>query len=106
MANKEGVWLSIIEYSQIKNVSISTIRRHIKANILKHKEEKGKYFVYTTKVAEKTDGLTKEVFELKLENERLNDEVKNLTEQLNEMKMLVQIYEAGKKEMNPPELPC
>ncbi len=111
MATKEGVWLSILDYSQYKKVSISTIRRHIKSNILKTKEVDGKYFIYVPdveKVSIKEEG---EILRLKLEIEFLKHEMKRLQEDNNELKMLVELYEHNNKSnmrMNsdlPPELP-
>ena len=102
MATTEGVWLSILDYSQYKNISISTIRRHIKSNIVKSKEVEGKYFIYVPdveKVSLKSEG---ETLRLKLEIEFLKLEIKKLQEENNEYKMLVDLYET---QNNPPELP-
>ena len=38
-------WLSLTEYSQKYNVSISTLRRRIRANAITVKLEEGKYFI-------------------------------------------------------------
>ncbi|MEI6093272.1 MAG: hypothetical protein WCQ47_06275 [bacterium] len=38
-------WLQITEYSLRKGISVSTIRRKIKSNTIKHKIENGKYFI-------------------------------------------------------------
>ncbi len=115
MNASEGVWLSINDYSRYKNVSISTIRRHIKNNILKYKEENGKYFIY----ASSTDKLRlreeEELLRTKLALEELRCQVRRLREENNELRMLVDIYEtstlatASIKENStlefPPELP-
>jgi hypothetical protein len=93
MTNLEGIWLSIIDYSQYRNTSISTIRRHIKNNILKYKEENGKYFIYvpsSEKIKIKEDS---EVLKFRLELEEIKNELKNLREENNELKMLVALYE-------------
>ena len=42
----EGKWLSVLEFAAHKKKSISTVRRYIKANRVKHKEENGKYFIF------------------------------------------------------------
>lgn len=105
MATKEGVWLSISDYSQYKKISVSTIRRHIKSNIVKSKEEDGKYFIYIPdgeKISQKSEG---EILRLKLEIEFLKREIKNLQEENNEYKMLVELYEAKPMNELPPELP-
>ena len=105
----EGVWLSINDYSRYKNVSISTIRRHIKNNILKHKEENGKYFIYV----QSTDKLRlreeEEILRIKLESELLRSQIRQLREENNELKILVDLYESQNlKPMRvelPPEIP-
>ncbi|MBY0516084.1 MAG: hypothetical protein K2P81_04200 [Bacteriovoracaceae bacterium] len=96
MANMDGTWLSIIEYSQIKKVSISTIRRHIKANLLKWKEEDGKYLIWTSstpnEISQKQEA---ESLRLKLELERLRQSNRILQEELSEAQMLIKLYETN-----------
>ncbi|MCM2350256.1 MAG: hypothetical protein NDI69_09550 [Bacteriovoracaceae bacterium] len=101
----EGVWLSINDYSRYKNVSISTIRRHIKTNILKHKEENGKYFIYvpSTEKVKLREG--EEVLRVKLEVELLRTQIRQLREENNELKMLIEIYEKQSIKNQPAELP-
>ena len=107
----EGVWLSIADYSRYKNVSISTIRRHIKNNILKHKEENGKYFIYVPSTEKLRLREEEEILKVRLELELLRSKLRQLREENNELKMLVDIYEKdSKKPMStipdlPPELP-
>ena len=108
----EGVWLSINDYSRYKNVSISTIRRHIKNNILKHKEENGKYFIYVPSTENLRLREEEEVLKVKLELELLRSQLRQLREENNELKMLVDIYEKESKTQSkivnselPPELP-
>lgn len=108
-----GVWLSINDYSRYKDVSISTIRRHIKNNILKYKEENGKYFIYVPSTEKLRLREEEEVLKIKLETELLRTQIRRLREENNELRMLVEIYE--KQSMNkaaatptmelPPEIP-
>lgn len=105
----EGVWLSINDYSRYKNVSISTIRRHIKNNILKHKEENGKYFIYVPSTEKLRLREEEEILRIKLETELLRSQIRQLREENNELKMLVDLYESqNMKSMRvelPPEIP-
>lgn len=109
MQTTEGVWLPITDYSSYKKVSISTIRRHIKANILKFKEQDGKYFIYVAQSERIKLKEEEEILKLRLENELL----KNLNNQLSEenigLKMLVDVYEKKHdtqfESIEPPELP-
>lgn len=111
MNANEGVWLSINDYSRYKNVSISTIRRHIKNNILKYKEENGKYFIYVPSTEKLRLRGEEETLKIKLEVELLRSEVRQLREENNELKMLVEIYEKQTPRNAtilpdlPPELP-
>ncbi len=110
MIATEGVWLSINDYSRYKNVSISTIRRHIKTNILKHKEENGKYFIYVPSSEKLRIREDEELLRVKLELELFKVQNKKLREENNELKMLVDLYEKEKssrttKHDSPPELP-
>jgi len=94
--SNEGAWLSITDYSQYKNISISTIRRHIKSNLLRYKEESGKYLIFVPskeKIKIKEEG---EILKLRLEVEEIKENLKKLKEENNELKMLVELYEAGK----------
>ena len=106
----EGVWLSITDYSRYKCVSISTIRRHIKNNILKYKEENGKYFIYTPSVEKVKLREEEEVLRIRLETELLRSKLRQLREENNELRMLVEIYEKETLQFNkpietPPEIP-
>lgn len=105
----EGVWLSINDFSRYKNVSISTIRRHIKNNILKHKEENGKYFIYVPSAEKLRLREEEEILKIKLESELLRTQIRQLREENNELKMLVDLYEnQNMKSMRvelPPEIP-
>lgn len=85
--NQEGIWLSILEYASAKKTSISTIRRSIKAGHLKYREEKGKYFIWTNRIAGKEDAL------LKAEIESLRKENRKLQEEISDLKTLLSAYE-------------
>lgn len=103
MTTTEGVWLSISDYSRYKNVSISTIRRHIKSNILKYKEENGKYFIYVPSAERVKVKEEEELLRAKLEIELLKTQMRQLQEENSELKMLVELYEGSQNQ--PPVLP-
>lgn len=106
----EGIWLSISDYSRYKAVSVSTIRRHIKNNILKYKEEDGKYFIYTPSLEKVKLREDEEILRAKFEIELLKSEIRQLQEENSELRMLVDIYENNNsnpviiKDI-PPEIP-
>ena len=106
----DGKWLSILEFAAYKKKSISTVRRYVKANRVKHKEVQGKYYIWVKNYISNHTAEEKEVLELKLEAERLKKEVRELREENTELKMLVQLYESGQmiSQTNndlPPEIP-
>ncbi len=41
-----GQWLSLMEYATRNDVSLSTLRRHIKASKVRYKTENGRYFIW------------------------------------------------------------
>ena len=106
--NQEGYWLSILEYSNFKGVSISSIRRYIKAGRVKSKKDDGKYFIFVPKekYIPQSEQIEKENLRLKLELDHLERENKTLKEELEDCKMLISVYEGHKANKNgPPELP-
>lgn len=107
----EGIWLSILEYSQLKNISVSTVRRYIKADRVKYTKEDGKFSIFMTsenykrfKGSENDDS---EMLELKLRIQELEIKNKSLRLENDELKMLVDIYEGSKvsAKIELPELP-
>ena len=102
----EGKWLSILEYAAFRKKSISTVRRYIKANRVKHKEDCGKYYIWTKNFNNNVTQGEKDQLEVRFENERLKKENRILKEELAELRMLIGIYESEKKKLPiPPELP-
>lgn len=88
--NQDGLWLSILDYASLKKISISTIRRSIKAGHIKYKEENGKYLIWTKEI-----NVQKEELSLKMENEFLKKRNRELEEEINDLRMLMQVYESG-----------
>lgn len=105
----EGKWLSVLEFAAYKKKSISTVRRYIKANRVKFKEDAGKYLIWVKDFREINIGAEKEILEIKLENERLKKENQDLKNEIYEAKMLIELYENGhmlpRQSHNLPELP-
>ena len=99
--NQDGIWLSILDYASAKKTSISTIRRSLKAGHLKYREENGKYFIWTKEI--KTE-YSNEKIELahKLELEFLKRQNRELQEEVNDLKMLLSVYENQSTESLPP----
>lgn len=99
--NQEGIWLSILDYANVKKTSISTIRRSIKAGHLKFKEENGKYFIWTREV--KVEALSeKSALAHKLEIEFLHRQNRELQQEIEDLKMLLSVYENQQLPQLPP----
>jgi predicted site-specific integrase-resolvase len=103
-----GIWLSILDYAQFKGTSISTIRRYIKGGRLKTKVEEGKYFIcvpaerYQKKNEEGKSVDEREHLSLRLENERYKMQVRQLQEEILDLKTLLHVYESPKIFELPP----
>ena len=91
----EGKWLSILEYATYKKKSVSTVRRYVKANRLKLKEENGKYYIWVKNYISAQTLNEKDQLGLKFELERSKKENIALKEELAEVKMLIALYEQG-----------
>lgn len=99
--NQDGIWLSILDYASAKKTSISTIRRAIKAGHVKYKEENGKYLIWTREV--KADIANEKIeLSLKLEVEFLKRKNRELQEEVNDLKMLLTVYETTPSFELPP----
>lgn len=103
MMQDNGIWLSILEYAQLKNISISTVRRYIKAERVKFKKENGKFLISMSQenyLRNKANHVTDEAntLELKLKIQELELKLKSLKLENDELRMLVDIYENKKVE--------
>ena len=106
--NNQGDWLSIIDYSVQTGLSISTLRRRIKQDKIEFQEIGGKYFIRAEAIkseAKNEDQRTENLF-LHLEIEKLQRQMQILREENNDLKMLVDLYESEKAELQMiPQLP-
>ena len=108
----EGHWLTIPEYSDYREKSISTVRRYIKSNQVQHKLDDGKYYIFVSdeNYQKKKNFQDKEEMGLRFKLMELESRVRSLEEENNDLKMLVQIYELEKREetiekVQLPEIP-
>lgn len=93
--SSSGKWVSILDYSRIKEISVSTIRRYIKANRVESRLVDGKYQIFISEaLLDKANDENKEILKLKFENEELKRINKRLVEENNDLKTLVMYYES------------
>ncbi|EQC43399.1 hypothetical protein [Bacteriovorax sp. Seq25_V] len=96
-------WMTITEYSTLKNISVSTIRRYIRHKKVESKFVDGKYFIQCDEVTEQKTTLNEHFY--KNEIAMLKLRLKLLEEENNEYKMLVKLYEREKISEELPQLP-
>lgn len=92
-----GTWMTIQEYSNYREVSISTIRRYIKNKQIVFKKEDGKYLIHVSEIAQKVknESIERKSLESKLEIEELKREINKLREENDDLKSLINILEAN-----------
>lgn len=93
-----GQWLPLIEYSMKSGVSLSTIRRKIKANSIPFKLEKGKYLILFSGDEFASMAGLKPVnsSENSNQNQKIRSQeerIRQLEQELDEMALLVQTLE-------------
>ena len=81
-----GHWLSLMDYANQNDVSLSTLRRHIKAQKVRYKTENGRYFLWSNSISPSTESPLSLVEELKLQLRMAHEEIA-------ELKTLVAFYE-------------
>lgn len=79
------MWISLMDYAARKGVSLSTLRRYIKAEKIKYKLEAGRYLIYCD------DSLTPEAPAPSVA--KLQNDLRSAREEVEELKMLVALYE-------------
>ena len=101
----KGLWVDVVGYARLTGKSISTIRRYIKANRIKHKFEKGKFYIFVPDEGTtfQRDSLETKFVQLKLENRQLRERLNKIEEERRDLEMLIQIYE--KRNSPPAEIP-
>lgn len=77
-----GQWLSLMEYATRNDVSLSTLRRHIKASKVRYKSEHGRYLIWD-------DGDASPGAQM----EELKHQLQKAREEIAELKTLVAFYE-------------
>lgn len=87
----EDKWLSIQEYAQYTNKSISTVRRYIKKNKVRSEDRDGKYYILVKNYAPEASRECEQ--EMSDEIMSLKKRLMVTQEELYEAKMLISIYE-------------
>jgi len=103
-----GDWLPLMEYAMRKGVSLSTLRRYIKAKKVEYRLEDGRYLLWDAEaqpgdrrlspaVAPSTDAIAAQshaVARASTQDARaLEHELKRAQEEISELKTLISLYE-------------
>ncbi len=98
--DENGQWLSIMEYCRERKKSISTVRRYIKSNLVKHKEVGGKYFVWYNGNFQRKDTFEEKLISLKMENSHLASTNYKLMNENLELKNLIANFDKDRQIKN------
>ena len=93
MTEQAKHWMDINDYSRLKNISISTIRRRIKSENVNSKMVDGKYFIEVSERDLNVTDTEGNEFRFRIENERLRNRMNKLQEELDDLKTLISVYE-------------
>ncbi len=101
--SSSGEWLSILDYASRFDISLSTLRRHIKSGKIQYRSERGKYYLLVGSLSKKGAPLpsatkdSNDSSQIQSLMERISDlenKLMSADEQIAELKMLVSIYES------------
>jgi hypothetical protein len=83
---KIETWIPLVEFSVKKGISLSTLRRYIKANKIKWKLHDGRYLILD-------DGSATLNIDVELRFKNLEKDLQNAQEEIAELKTLIAFYE-------------
>ena len=89
--NAPGKWISLMDYAMKKGVSLSTLRRHIKANKLTFKVDDGRYLLWDEEAPPLSDGS---------QLLKLTQDLQRAQEEIAELKTLIALYEENVPEQH------
>ena len=96
--NAIDFWIPLMDYAIKKGVSLSTLRRHIKANKVTYKVENGRYLLWDNDSDELVQQSLPQISTEKnglIENElrQITIELRKAQEEIAELKTLIALYE-------------
>jgi hypothetical protein len=92
MSSPAGQWVPLLEYAVRKGVSLSTLRRYIKAEKIIFKNENGRYLIWDS--SDSTDCIDRAPrSSADADVSGLQDSLKRAQEEIAELKMLIALYE-------------
>ncbi len=91
----EGTWIPLMEYAIKRGVSLSTLRRHIKAEKIAYRIEAGRYLVFDdqSSVAAPVEASPSSRVIAFDDRKQLERELQKAREEIAELKTLIAFYE-------------
>jgi len=86
-----GTWIPLMDFAMRRGVSLSTLRRQIKANKVRYRLERGRYLLFDELRSHAARGPDGE--ELGRRLRAVEGELERAREEIAELKMLVALYE-------------
>lgn len=92
-SSAQGHWTPLIEYANQKGVSMSTLRRYIKAGKIEYRVEHGRYLVWMDQTDQKPRHASPQPKNTHDQIKLLESNLQKAHEEIAEMKMLIALYE-------------
>lgn len=97
----KGSWIPLMDYAMKRGVSLSTLRRRIKANKVQYKLENGKYLLFDdgknrSRVPDRVhriEGGSEEPIKLQSKLQKLENDLQKAQIEIAELKTLIALYE-------------
>jgi hypothetical protein len=89
VSSSDGEWISLMDYAMRSGVSLSTLRRHIKANKLVYRVENGRYLLLNPDSCTDHSAVTEDQQDALL----TKAELQRAREEISELRMLIALYE-------------
>ncbi len=86
-----GNWITLMDYAAKNGVSLSTLRRHIKAQKLTFKVEEGRYLLWDSTGGSLWSDADVQMMQTRLA--RVTQDLKQAQEEIAELKTLIALYE-------------
>lgn len=77
-SQNNGQWVPLVEYANRKGVSLSTLRRYIKAQQIRFKQDDGKYFIWDEAPPDSEESIQKKVHTLERDVEEIKMSLQTL----------------------------
>jgi hypothetical protein len=88
-----GAWIPLMDYAIKKGISLSTLRRYIKAGKIQYKVEQGRYLLFDEDADVPSVAVDVQASGTQTKMFRLEKDLQKAQEEIADLKMLIAIYE-------------